>query len=245
MSKIFTPTNQIRLTNVAVVRMKINGKRFEIACYRNKVISWRNGIEKDIDKVLQTHSVFTNVSEGQVAKKEDLQKVFNTDNLTDICKHILVKGELQISDEVRSAQLYAPLKDIATIVAGQCVNPETRRPYSITVIEKAMKDVHYSVKPNMNDQQQALEAIRLIRAVLPLERAMKLKIQYSNIRFDQLWDKVLIFGSTIYSIQWNSGDFTLILLINPDNYRQIERLQTSTEHTFHMEVLNLEDVSFD
>lgn len=42
MSKIFTPTNQIRLTNVAVVRMKKGGKRFEIACYRNKVVSWRN-----------------------------------------------------------------------------------------------------------------------------------------------------------------------------------------------------------
>lgn len=40
---IFTPTNQIRLTNVAVVRMKKGGKRFEIACYKNKVMSWRSG----------------------------------------------------------------------------------------------------------------------------------------------------------------------------------------------------------
>lgn len=43
MSKIFTPTNQIRLTNVAVVRMKKCGIRFEIACYKNKVQSWRAG----------------------------------------------------------------------------------------------------------------------------------------------------------------------------------------------------------
>lgn len=68
--------------------------------------------------MLQTHSVFTNVSKGQVAKKEDLQKVFDTDNSTDICKHILEKGELQISDKERSAQLDASFKDIATIVAG-------------------------------------------------------------------------------------------------------------------------------
>lgn len=78
--------------------------------------------EKDIDEVLQTHSVFTNVSKGQVAKKEDLQKVFDTDNLTDICKHILEKGELQISDKERSAQLDASFKDIATIVAGIKIN---------------------------------------------------------------------------------------------------------------------------
>ena len=41
MSRIKTPTNQKLLTNVAVVRMKKCGKRFEIACYKNKVLSWR------------------------------------------------------------------------------------------------------------------------------------------------------------------------------------------------------------
>ncbi len=41
MSRIKTPTNQKLLTNVAVVRMKKAGKRFEIACYKNKVLSWR------------------------------------------------------------------------------------------------------------------------------------------------------------------------------------------------------------
>lgn len=41
--------------------------------------------EKDIDEVLQTHTVFINVSKGQVAKKEDLVKAFSTDNQTEIC----------------------------------------------------------------------------------------------------------------------------------------------------------------
>ena len=47
----FTPVNQVRLTNVAVVRLKRGGKRFEIACYKNKVVNWRNGVETDIDEV--------------------------------------------------------------------------------------------------------------------------------------------------------------------------------------------------
>ena len=71
-----TPTNQKLLTNVAVVRTKKCGKRFEIACYKNKVISWREGIEKDLDEVLQSHTVFVNVSKGEVAKKADLTKCF-------------------------------------------------------------------------------------------------------------------------------------------------------------------------
>jgi len=40
--QIKTPTNQKLLTNVAIVRLKKCGKRFEIACYKNKVLNWRN-----------------------------------------------------------------------------------------------------------------------------------------------------------------------------------------------------------
>ena len=39
-----TTAGQKRLTNIAVVRMKKHGKRFEIACYKNKVVNWRNGV---------------------------------------------------------------------------------------------------------------------------------------------------------------------------------------------------------
>lgn len=42
--------------------------------------------EKDIDEVLQTHTVFTNVSKGQVAKREDLMTAFGMDDQTEICK---------------------------------------------------------------------------------------------------------------------------------------------------------------
>lgn len=44
--------------------------------------------EKDIDEVLQTHAVFTNVSKGQVAKKEDLIKVFGSDDQSKICLEV-------------------------------------------------------------------------------------------------------------------------------------------------------------
>ena len=37
-------SGQKRLTNVALVKYKKHGKRFEIACYRNKVVNWRNGV---------------------------------------------------------------------------------------------------------------------------------------------------------------------------------------------------------
>jgi ribosome maturation protein SDO1 len=88
MAQIFTPSNQIKLTNVAVVRLKKGGRRFEIACYKNKVISWRNKVDTDLDDVLQSYSVFTNVSKGQQAKKEELSTAFGTEDEKKICLEV-------------------------------------------------------------------------------------------------------------------------------------------------------------
>ena len=38
------PAGQKRLTNIAVVRLKKQGNRFEIACYKHKVGDWRTGM---------------------------------------------------------------------------------------------------------------------------------------------------------------------------------------------------------
>lgn len=245
MSKIFTPTNQIRLTNVAVVRMKKNGKRFEIACYRNKVVSWRNKLEKDIDEVLQTHTVFTNVSKGQVAKKEDLLKSFDTDDQTEICKEILAKGELQVSDKERHLALDSMFKDIATTVADKCVNPESKRPYPVSMIEKAMKDLHFSVKPNRNTKQQALDVIPQLKTVIPLERAqMRLKITIPGKEAKKLREKVIKLAKTVESENWDNGTLHLICLIDPGQYREIDELiRSETKRTGLLELLNLKEIT--
>uniref|UniRef100_A0A915MNR9 Ribosome maturation protein SDO1/SBDS N-terminal domain-containing protein n=1 Tax=Meloidogyne javanica TaxID=6303 RepID=A0A915MNR9_MELJA len=120
--QIKTPTNQKLLTNVAIVRLKKCGKRFEIACYKNK---------KNIDEVLQTQNVFVNVARGQLAKRDDLVECFETDNQLEICKTILEKGDLQVSDKERQLTSESSFKEVANLIANMCVNPETQRPYSL------------------------------------------------------------------------------------------------------------------
>ena len=56
--------------------------------------------EKDLDEVLQTTAVFTNVSKGVLAKKEDLNLVFGTDDEEKICLRILAEGDLQVSTPI-------------------------------------------------------------------------------------------------------------------------------------------------
>jgi len=241
---IFTPTNQVRLTNVAVVRMKKAGKRFEIACYKNKVMSWRNKTEKDIDEVLQTHSVFINVSKGQLAKSQDLVSAFGTEDTTEVCIKILAKGVLQVSEKERSKHLESMYRDIATIVSDMCVNPDTKRPYTVTVIERAMKeDIHYSVNPNRNAKQQALHVIKQLKEKIPINRAeMRLRFFLAGKESKKVKEKLLPMIKSIEKEEFSSG-LELVCLVDPGCYRQIDDLiSKETRGKGKVEVLNLKEV---
>ncbi|KAK3186482.1 hypothetical protein K4F52_004783 [Lecanicillium sp. MT-2017a] len=137
--QINQPSNQIKLTNVSLVRLKKGKKRFEIACYKNKVLEWRSGIETDLDNVLQIPNVFLNVSKGQTAPKEDLEKVFGKKTTTDdIILEILKRGELQVGEKERAAQLERVHNEVIGIVASKLVDPRTKRVYTSGMIEKAL-----------------------------------------------------------------------------------------------------------
>jgi len=184
---IFTPVNQKRLTNVAVVRMKCHGKRFEIACYQNKVLCWRAGTETDIDEVLQTQTVFSNVSKGQLAPNEEVKRAFGTEDTLEICKKILHKGELQVSERERQVTLDSKFHEIVQLVTEKTVNPETQRPYPLASIEQALRDAHFAIKNHRNSKQQALEAIKLLKESIPIQRAqMKMRIECQSKFYKQL-----------------------------------------------------------
>ncbi|KAK5131464.1 hypothetical protein LTR08_000928 [Meristemomyces frigidus] len=137
-AQINQPSNQIRLTNVSLVRMKKGKKRYEIACYKNTVTSFRAGNETDLDNVLQIPNVFINVSKGQVAPNDDLKKSFPGMQREEIVLEILKKGEIQVGEKERGQELERVHKEVIEIVAGRLVDPKSKRVYTTGMIEKAL-----------------------------------------------------------------------------------------------------------
>jgi ribosome maturation protein SDO1 len=70
------PSNRISLTNISLVRLKKGKKRFELACYKNKLLEYRSGTETDLDNVLQVPTIFLNVSKGETAPNAELAKAW-------------------------------------------------------------------------------------------------------------------------------------------------------------------------
>lgn len=128
---------------------------------------------------------------------------------------ILAKGDLQVSDRERQSQLDSTFRDIATIVADKCVNPDSKRPYPVGVIERTMKDIHYSVKPGKSSKQQALEVIRLLQQSMPIERArmrLKIKLPAKEARHVRATILQLL---TIEMEEWSGSDMEIVRLFIP------------------------------
>uniref|UniRef100_G1PN53 SBDS ribosome maturation factor n=1 Tax=Myotis lucifugus TaxID=59463 RepID=G1PN53_MYOLU len=173
---------------------------------------------------------------------EDLISAFGTDD-TEICKQILTKGEVQVSDKERHTQLEQMFRDIATIVADKCVNPETKRPYTVILIERAMKDIHYSVNTNKSTKQQALEVIKQLKEKMKIERAhMRLRFILPVNEGKKLKEKLKPLIKVIESEDYNQ-QLEIVCLIDPGCFREIDDLiQKETKGKGSLEVLNLKDV---
>jgi hypothetical protein len=77
--------------------------------------------------------------------------------------------------------IISTFRDIATIVADKSVNPENNRCYTISMIQNAMKQIHYSVSLTKSAKQQALDVVKKLRQVMPIARAnMLLRMFYPS-----------------------------------------------------------------
>eukprot|EP00158_Paraphelidium_tribonemae_P007614 Partr_v1_DN28300_c2_g2_i1_m75883 putative Ribosome maturation protein len=242
---LFQPSGQIKLTNVSIVRLKKGGKRFEIACYKNKAVEWRSGVELDLDNVLQIQSVFMNVSKGQVASLDDLEKCFKTREMDKIILEILKKGELQVSTLERNSQISSMHKDIIQIITEKTVHPGTKRPYPATMIEKAVAEVHYSVNTAKSAKQQAMEIIRLLqeRNTIPISRAqMKVHIQMPAKEAKRLKEKMMASIAKVEFENYRQNDFEMECLIDPGQFRVLtELIQNDSKSQARIDVLSLSE----
>ncbi|KAJ5769589.1 hypothetical protein N7520_004148 [Penicillium odoratum] len=198
------PSNQIKFTNVSVVRLKKGKKRFELACYKNKLLEYRSGAEKDLDNVLQVPTVFLSVSKAQTAPTAELAKSFGAGTPRDeILQEILRKGEVQVGERERKDILERVEKEVLDIVSGRLVDPNTKRVYTSGMISKALdqltsasgqqqsadptgageeqpkKPMWTGVSSNRSAKSQALDAMKALIAwqPIPVMRArMRLRV---------------------------------------------------------------------
>jgi len=186
--------------------------------------------------VVQVENVFLNVSKGQVASKDELNKAFGTTDVSEVLQEVCVsmlilmqilkKGELQVGEKERTHELTNLWREIATQVSQKCVEPSSQKPYPVSMIEKAMKDAHFSVKPGKSAKSQTLEVIRLLQAknTIAIERAqMRISVAMPSKEGKRLKDKVVPLFMKVEEEDW-SDMWEIVGTIDPGALRVINAI---------------------
>jgi len=177
--------------------------------------------------VLQISNVFVNVSKGEFAKSDDLQKAFGTHSVEEVVKQILKKGEVQVGEKQRDHDLTSLRKEIATLVAEKSVEPETQRPYPVGIIEKAMTEAGFSVKQNKTAKSQVTECLKLLQtdSKLPIQRArMRVRVSVPSADRDKLRDKIVDGAEKVENEETREVDWEVVMLIEPSQFKVINEL---------------------
>ena len=103
--------------------------------------------------MLQIPNVFLSVSKGQTAPSQDLAKAFGSKtSLDDIIQEILKKGEMQVGEKERHAQVERIHNEVIDIVAGKLVDPKSKRVYTTGMIEKALEQLSSHIAQHKQEE---------------------------------------------------------------------------------------------
>jgi ribosome maturation protein SDO1 len=197
------------------------------------------GKRKDISAILISDEIYTDSGKGTKPSAEKLLKAFKTEDLTEIAKIIMQKGDLNLTTDQRRKMIDDKKKQIVEFIVKTYVDPRTHLPHPPIRVELAMKDGRVSVDPQKSVDEQVKEIVEKLRSIIALKSEnMELEIiipaQYASQSY-----AVLKSVGTLKKEEWqNNGSLKAILEI-PAAARPnvIDRLGSITKGSASVEVM--------
>ena len=195
-----------------VARITREGERFEILVKPDPAFEYRLGKRHSVSEVLVTETIFTDANKGLRTSEEKLRKAFGTTDPLKIAEIILKRGILQLTAEQKRKLIEDKRRQIIAFISRNCVDPRTNLPHPPLRIEQAMQQIHFSIDPFKDAEEQAKEVIKLLRSVLPLKMeqvsvSVHIPAQYSG----KAYGTVKSFG-TIKHEEWRAdGSFHAVI----------------------------------
>lgn len=181
-----------------------------------------------------------------MASQDDLKAAFNTTDVNSVITEILKKGELQVGGKERQAQASQIKAETLQIIASKCINPNSKRQYPTTIIEKALQELGFNFVSNKAAKSQALDGIKLLvsKQIIPIARAhMKVRLSASgagNVKEAKKYASTLkTLLEDVEDEDWSNTLWEIVAFIDPGNFRKLdETLQTESKGKATVEVLD-------
>jgi len=158
----------VSLDDAVIARLKKGEDQFEILVDPYAAAEFIEGKEIDIVQHLAIDAIFKDAKKGTHASEESLQKYFGTDDVIEITKRIILKGDIQLTTEQRNKMQKNKRNRIIETIARNAMDPKTKAPHPRQRIELAMEQAGVHVDPFKPVREQVKTIIEVLRPIIPI-----------------------------------------------------------------------------
>jgi len=159
----------ISVEKAVIAKIIKNNLRFEILVDPEKALDLRGGKEIALEELLASEEIFEDSKKGLRASRENVNKIFGTNDTKKIVYAIIKEGDVQITTEQRNKMLEEKTKAIATLISKRGVNPQTGLPHPADRILRTMEQAKVRIDLERRVEEQIDDILSKIQTVIPIK----------------------------------------------------------------------------
>jgi ribosome maturation protein SDO1 len=158
----------VSLDDAVIARLKKGDEHFEVLVDPYLAADLIDGKEINVIQSLAIDAVFKDSKKGTHASEESLQKNFGTEDIAEISKQIILKGDIQLTTEQRHKMQKNKKNRIIETITRNAMDPKTKAPHPRQRIEIAMEQAGVHVDPFKPVSDQVKIIIGALRSIIPI-----------------------------------------------------------------------------
>jgi len=222
-----------------IARIEKAGEKFEVLVKPDAVQKLRDGKDVNILDNLAIDEIFRDAHKGSKASEEKMQEFFGTTDPVEVARHLIKKGEIQLTTEQRREMQEVKRKQVVQYIAANAVNPQTGAPHPPQRIEIAIKEAKIHVDPFKGVEEQVKEVLDALRPLIPIrfEKA-RIAVKLSAEDSAKCYGDIKAFG-TILREEWQRNGSWIGVVEMPAGMQTefLERLNAKTKGNVEAKVL--------
>ncbi|MBO4763653.1 MAG: ribosome assembly factor SBDS [Candidatus Methanomethylophilaceae archaeon] len=230
----------VSLDDAIMARLESHGETFEILLDPKVVDLVKQGKEFDIVEYMAVEEVFKNASKGTKPSEDKIKEAFGTDDIGEIARKIVEKGEIHITAEQRKEMLEAKKQQVIAFIAANAINPQTHTPHPPLRIQLALEEAKFHVDPFKPLQKEIDEAMKLLRPLLPIrfEKA-RIAVKLNGADYGRCYDDIIHYG-IVEREEWTAdGSWIGVMEVPGGLTNEIaDKLKHKTKGTASVKLIN-------
>ncbi len=158
----------VRVEDAVIARFEHAGLKFELLVDPDLAMDLKKGKSVSVSDLVAIDSVFKDAKKGEVQSDANVEKVFHSTRFDEVALQIVREGHVQLTTDQRRRLVGDRKKEIVAFLAQNCIDPQTKAPHPPARIENALNEIKFSVDLFKSTSEQAQEALKEIRKLLPI-----------------------------------------------------------------------------